>query len=155
MTKLQGAMTALVTPFKNGVLDEELYASLIRRQIDCGIDVVVPAGTTGESATMSHEEHKRCIEIAVEVCKNTGVKVCAGAGSNATHESIDLAKFAQSAGADGILVVTPYYNKPTQQGLYEHYKAIAQAVDLGVMLYNVPGRTGVDLQAATVEKIYK
>ncbi len=154
MTKLKGAMTALITPFKNGNIDEEAYARLIQRQIDNAIDVVVPVGTTGESATLTHDEHKRCIEIAVEVCKGTSTKVMAGAGSNSTHEAIDLAKFAQKAGADAILSVSPYYNKPTQEGLYRHYKAIAEAVDIPVLLYNVPGRTGVDIKPETIFRLF-
>ncbi len=154
MEKVKGAMTALITPFKDGKLDEERYAQLIQRQIDNAIDAVVPVGTTGESATLSHDEHKRCIQIAVEVCKGTATKVMAGAGSNATHEAIDLGKFAQEAGADAILSVTPYYNKPTQEGLYRHYKAIAESVDIGVVLYNVPGRTGVDLRPETVFRLF-
>ena len=154
MTKLKGAMTALITPFKDGKIDEEAYARLIQRQIDNAIDVVVPVGTTGESATLTHDEHKRCIEIAVEVCKGTSTKVMAGAGSNSTHEAVDLAKFAQKAGADAILSVAPYYNKPTQEGLYQHYKAIAEAVDIPVLLYNVPGRTGVDIHPETVFRLF-
>ena len=154
MQKLKGAMTALITPFKNGAVDEAKYAELIQRQIDNAIDVVVPVGTTGESATLSHDEHKRCIEIAVEVCKNSDTKVMAGAGSNSTAEAIDLALFAQKAGADAILSVSPYYNKPTQEGLYQHYKAIAKAVDIPVLLYNVPGRTGVDIQPSTVFRLF-
>jgi len=154
MEKVKGAMSALITPFKDGRLDEDRYAQLIQRQIDNAIDAVVPVGTTGESATLSHDEHKRCIQIAVEVCKGSGTKVMAGAGSNATHEAIDLAKFAQEAGADAILSVTPYYNKPTQEGLYRHYKAIAESVDIGVVLYNVPGRTGVDLRPETVFRLF-
>jgi 4-hydroxy-tetrahydrodipicolinate synthase len=149
-----GAMTALVTPFRNGQLDEATYAALIRRQIEHGIDAVVPVGTTGESATLSHDEHKRCIEIAVEVCKGTDAKVIAGAGSNATHEAIDIARHAEACGADALLSVTPYYNKPSQEGLYQHYKAIAEAVEIPVMLYNVPGRTSVDLQPATVCRLF-
>ncbi|MDR2081397.1 MAG: 4-hydroxy-tetrahydrodipicolinate synthase [Campylobacteraceae bacterium] len=151
---LQGAMTALITPFKNGAVDELQYEKLIRRQIENGIDVVVPVGTTGESATLNHEEHKRCIEIAVAVCKGTNVKVMAGAGSNATHEAVDLAKFAQKCGADALLSVTPYYNKPTQEGLYQHYKTIAAEVDVPVLLYNVPGRTGCDIQTNTVIRLF-
>ena len=138
---LLGAMTALITPFKNGTLDTEGYAKLIKRQIDNGIDVVVPVGTTGESATLTHDEHRECIEIAVDTCKGTSVKVLAGAGSNATHEAVGLAQFAQQHGAHGILSVTPYYNKPMQEGLYQHYKAIADSVEIPVLLYNVPGRT--------------
>lgn len=150
----QGATTALITPFKNGKLDEQSYAALIKRQIDNGIDAVCPVGTTGESATLSHDEHKRCIEIAVEVTKNTDTKVLAGAGSNATHEAVDIAKHAQNCGADALFSVSPYYNKPSQEGLYQHYKAIAQAVELPVMLYNVPGRTGVDINAHTVCRLF-
>ena len=153
--KMIGAMTALVTPFKNGNLDEESYGKLIKRQIENGIDVVVPVGTTGESATLNHEEHRRCIEIAVDVCKNTDVKVLAGAGSNATHEAVGIAKFAQMHGASGILSVTPYYNKPMQEGLYEHYKALANAVDIPVLLYNVPGRTACDLLPQTIYRLFK
>lgn len=152
--KIIGAMTALVTPFKNGNLDEETYAKLIKRQIDNGIDVVVPVGTTGESATLSHEEHRRCIEIAVDVCKDTNVRVLAGAGSNATHEAVGIAKFAQTHGADGILSVTPYYNKPMQEGLYQHYKALANAVEIPVLLYNVPGRTACDLKPETIYRLF-
>ena len=111
---MNGAMTALITPFKNNKIDSETFANLIKRQIENEIDYVVPVGTTGESATLSHNEHKECIEIAVEVCKNTNTKVLAGAGSNSTIEAIDLAKFAQKCGADAILSVSPYYNKPTQ-----------------------------------------
>ena len=136
-----GAMTALITPFKNGKVDSETFANLIQRQIDNEIDYVVPVGTTGESATLTHDEHKECIEIAVEVCKNTNTKVLAGAGSNSTAEATDLAKFAEKCGADAILSVSPYYNKPTQKGIFEHYKAIANAIDIEVVLYNVPGRT--------------
>ncbi|WP_370583682.1 4-hydroxy-tetrahydrodipicolinate synthase [Nitratiruptor sp. YY08-13] len=154
MEKLKGAMTALITPFKDGKVDEEKYAKLIQRQIDHAIDVVVPVGTTGESATLTHDEHKKCIEIAVEVCKGTSTKVMAGAGSNSTHEAIDLAQFAQKAGADAILSVSPYYNKPTQEGLYQHYKALANAVDIPVLLYNVPGRTGVDIKPETVFRLF-
>ena len=151
---LIGAMVAIITPFKNGKVDEETYENLIKRQIKHGTDVIVPVGTTGESATLSHDEHKKCIEIAVVTCKGSDTKVLAGAGSNSTHEAIDLAKFAQKAGADGILSVTPYYNKPSQEGLYQHYKAIAESIDIPVMLYNVPGRTGVDLLPDTVSKLF-
>ena len=149
-----GSMTALITPFKEGKLDEQTYAKLIKRQIANGISAVVPVGTTGESATLTHDEHRVCIEIAVDACKGTGVKVLAGAGSNATHEAIGLAQFAQAHGADGILSVAPYYNKPTQKGLYLHYKAIASSVDLPVLLYNVPGRTGCDIAADTIIKLF-
>ncbi len=150
-----GAMTALVTPFKNGKLDEVAYERLIKRQIEGGIDAVSPVGTTGESATLTHEEHKRCIDIAVSVCKNSGVKVLAGAGSNATHEAVELAKFAQNCGADAILSVAPYYNKPTQEGLFLHYQAIANSVEIPVMLYNVPGRTGSDILPQTAVRLFE
>lgn len=154
MNNLTGAMTALITPFKNGNLDTDCYQKLIKRQIDQGMDAVVPVGTTGESATLSHAEHKLCIEIAVETCKGTNAKVIAGAGSNATASAIEFAQHAQKVGADGILSVTPYYNKPTQEGLYQHYKALANAVEIPVMLYNVPGRTGVDIEAQTVIRLF-
>ena len=155
MELVTGATTALITPFKNNKLDEQMYADLIKRQIANGIDAICPVGTTGESATLSHDEHKRCIEISVEVCKGSGVKVLAGAGSNATHEAIDIARHARSCGVDAIFSVSPYYNKPSQEGLYQHYKAIADAVsDLPFMLYNVPGRTGVDIQANTVIRLF-
>ena len=151
---LLGAMTALITPFKNGKLDTEGYAKLIKRQINNGIDVVVPVGTTGESATLTHDEHRECIEIAVDTCKGTSVKVLAGAGSNATFEAIGLAQFAQQHGAHGILSVTPYYNKPMQEGLYQHYKAIANSIEIPVLLYNVPGRTGCDLLPDTIFRLF-
>ncbi len=152
--KIKGATTALITPFKNGTLDEATFAKLIQRQIDHGIDAVCPVGTTGESATLSHDEHKRCIEIAVEVCKNSPTKVLAGAGSNATHEAIDIAKHAESCGVDALFSVSPYYNKPSQEGLYQHYKAIASSVEIPFMLYNVPGRTGVDILPDTVCRLF-
>ncbi|WP_320034434.1 4-hydroxy-tetrahydrodipicolinate synthase [Campylobacterota bacterium DY0563] len=154
MEIITGAMTALITPFKNGKLDTQKYEELIKRQIAQGIDVVVPVGTTGESATLSVEEDKECIEIAVATCKGTNVKVIAGAGSNATHEACNIAKHAQSVGADGLLSVAPYYNKPSQEGLYQHYKAIAQSVEIPFMLYNVPGRTGSDISADTAIRLY-
>ena len=155
MTIVTGSTTAIITPFKNGKLDEQTYAKLIQRQIDNGINAVCPVGTTGESATLTHDEHKRCIEIAVEVCKGTDTKVLAGAGSNATHEAVEIALHAQKCGVDAIFSVSPYYNKPTQEGLYQHYKTIANAVpDLGFMLYNVPWRTGVDIQASTVIRLF-
>ncbi|RUM74392.1 MAG: 4-hydroxy-tetrahydrodipicolinate synthase [Sulfurovum sp.] len=151
---ISGATTALITPFKDGKLDEATFAKLITRQINNGIDAICPVGTTGESATLTHDEHKRCIEIAVEVCKGTKTKVLAGAGSNATHEAIEIAKHAQKIGVDAIFSVSPYYNKPSQEGLYQHYKAIASSVELPFMLYNVPGRTGVDILADTVCRLF-
>jgi len=155
MTIVTGATTAIITPFRNGKLDEQTYAKLIQRQIDNGIDAICPVGTTGESATLTHDEHKRCIEIAVEVAKNTNTKVLAGAGSNSTNEAIGIAQHAQKCGVDAIFSVSPYYNKPSQEGLYQHYKTIADSVpDLGFMLYNVPGRTGVDIEANTVVRLF-
>lgn len=149
-----GAMSALVTPFRDNKLDKNTYEKLIKRQIANGIDAIVPVGTTGESATLTHDEHKICIEIAVSACKGTNVKVLAGAGSNATHEAVELAQFAQANGADGILSVAPYYNKPTQEGLYQHYKAIALSVDIPVLLYNVPGRVAMDILPNTAFRLF-
>lgn len=155
MTKVTGSTTAIITPFRNGTLDEQKYAQLIKRQIDNGIDAICPVGTTGESATLTHDEHKRCIEIAVEVAKGTSAKVLAGAGSNSTNEAIGIAQHAQKCGVDAIFSVSPYYNKPSQEGLYQHYKTIADSVpDLGFVLYNVPGRTGVDILADTVIRLF-
>lgn len=155
MKLVTGATTALITPFRNGKLDEQSFAALIKRQIDNGIDAVCPVGTTGESATLTHDEDRRCMEIAVEVCKGTNTKVLAGAGSNSTAEAIQTAKTAQECGVDAIFSVSPYYNKPSQEGLYQHYKAIAESVpELPFMLYNVPGRTGVDIQADTVIRLF-
>ena len=151
---IYGAMTALVTPFKNGKIDENGYEKLIKRQIKNGIDAVVPVGTTGESATLTHDEHRICIEIAVNACRNSDVKVLAGAGSNATHEAIGLAEFAQNCGADGILSVAPYYNKPTQEGIYQHYKAISKSVNIPILLYNVPSRTGCDILPETIIRLF-
>ncbi|BCZ18757.1 Dihydrodipicolinate synthase DapA [Helicobacter sp. NHP19-012] len=149
------ALSALITPFKPDLsVDENAYASLIERQIRLGMDACVPVGTTGESATLSHEEHMHCIEIALEVCKSKGVKVLAGVGSNATSESIMLAKFAQKAGADALLCVSPYYNRPTQQGLFEHYKAIAHSVEIPLILYDVPARTGTQIAVETAVKLF-
>lgn len=146
-------MSALITPFKNQKVDFETYEKLIRRQIRYGMDACVPVGTTGESATLSHKEHMECIEVAVGVCKGSSVKVLAGAGSNSTYEAKELAVFAQKCGADALLCVTPYYNKPTQQGLFEHYKVVADSVQIPVMLYNVPSRTGVSIEIQTAKRL--
>lgn len=155
-----GAMTALVTPFKKGKVDLNTYEKLIQRQINNGIDAIVPVGTTGESATLSHIEHKECIEVAIKVAKENrlkglNIKVLAGAGSNSTQEALEIARFAQDCGADGILCVTPYYNKPTQEGLYQHYKTVANAIEIPLMLYNVPVRTGVSLETPTILRLFK
>ena len=147
-----GAMTALVTPFKNNTVDEETYRAFIERQITEGIHGLVPCGTTGESATLSHEEHERVIEICIDQAKGR-VPVLAGAGSNNTSEAIRLALFAKKAGADGALLITPYYNKPTQEGLYLHFKAIAETVDLPLVLYNVPGRTGCNMLPPVLSRL--
>ena len=155
MNIVTGSSTALITPFKNGKLDEQTYAALIKRQIDNGMDAVCPVGTTGESATLSSDEDKRCMEIAVEVCKGTNTKVLAGAGSNSTSEAVLAAKNAQNCGVDAIFSVAPYYVKPSQEGLYQHYKTIAESVpELPFMLYNVPGRTVVDISADTVIRLF-
>lgn len=156
MDIVTGSSTALITPFKDGKLDEQTFADLIKRQINNGIDAVCPVGTTGESATLTSDEDRRCMEIAVEVCKGTRTKVLAGAGSNSTAEAINTAKVALEVGVDAFFSVSPYYNKPSQEGLYQHYKAIADAVpELPMMLYNVPGRTGVDIVADTVERLFR
>ena len=155
MNIVTGSSTALITPFKNGKLDEQSYAALIKRQINNGMDAVCPVGTTGESATLTSDEDIRCMEIAVEVCKGTNTKVLAGAGSNSTAEAINTAKRALACGVDAIFSVSPYYNKPSQEGLYQHYKTIAESVpDLPFMLYNVPGRTGVDISADTTIRLF-
>jgi 4-hydroxy-tetrahydrodipicolinate synthase len=148
-----GIGTALVTPFRrDGSLDEPTLRALIKRQIDAGIDFLVPCGTTGESPTLTHEEHLRVSEIAVELAKGR-VPVLAGAGGYNTAEVIALARELAAIGADGILSVTPYYNKPTQEGLFQHYKAIAEAVALPIVVYSVQGRTGVNVEPATVRRL--
>jgi 4-hydroxy-tetrahydrodipicolinate synthase len=148
-----GTGTALVTPFRSdGSLDEPTLRALIKRQIEAGIDFLVPCGTTGESPTLTHEEHLRVVEIAVELAKGR-VPVLAGAGGYNTAEVIALARELAALGADGILSVTPYYNKPTQEGLYQHYKAIAEAVALPIVVYSVQGRTGVNVEPATVRRL--
>ncbi|GAA7258782.1 4-hydroxy-tetrahydrodipicolinate synthase [Helicobacter cholecystus] len=149
-----GAMSALITPFKNGKVDLATYEKLIQRQIRYGMDACVPVGTTGESATLTHQEHMECIEVAVKTCHGSGIKVLAGAGSNSTKEAIELAQFAQKVGADGVLCVSPYYNKPTQEGLFQHYKAVADSIEIPLMLYNVPGRTGVSIDVVTALRLF-
>lgn len=149
-----GAIVAVVTPFADGGIDEASYTSLVEDLIAKGIRGIVPCGTTGESATLSHEEHERLIDLTVDVVGRR-VKVIAGTGSNSTDEAIRLTRHAKKAGADGALLITPYYNKPTQKGLYEHYKAVAAACDIPQILYNVPGRTGVNMAAETVVELSK
>lgn len=148
-----GCGTALVTPFRRDLsLDEEALRRLLRRQIDAGIDFLVPCGTTGESPTLSHEEQVRVVKITVEEARGK-VPVVAGAGGNNTAHVIEMAREFASCGANGILSVAPYYNKPTQEGLYQHYKALAEAVSLPIILYNIPGRTGVNIEPATLVRL--
>ncbi len=148
----RGCFTALVTPFKGGKVDEDAFRGLIRFQIENGVDGIVPCGTTGESATLTHDEHNRVVDIAVEAAGGR-VKVIAGAGSNSTSETVRLTRHAKEAGADGALLITPYYNKPTQAGLYEHYSRVAAEVDIPIILYNVPGRTGVNMTPETTGRL--
>ena len=151
-----GCGTAMITPFHaNGSLDEATLRKLIRRQIDAGIDFLVPCGTTGENPTLTHDEHLRVVEITVDECRKADrkVPVLGGAGGYNTAEVIALAKGVESVGADGLLSVTPYYNKPTQEGLYQHFKAIASAVPLPMIVYSVQGRTGVNIEPATLKRL--
>jgi 4-hydroxy-tetrahydrodipicolinate synthase len=151
----KGSLVALITPMRpDGSVDEKAYAEFVDWQIKEGTDAVVPVGTTGESPTLSHDEHKRVVEIAIEVAKGR-VPVIAGAGSNSTAEAIDLARHARKAGADATLIVTPYYNKPTQEGMYLHFKAIADAVDLPLIIYNIPPRSVVDMSVETMARLAK
>ncbi|MEW5773162.1 MAG: 4-hydroxy-tetrahydrodipicolinate synthase [Thermodesulfobacteriota bacterium] len=150
--QFRGAFTALVTPFKNGEVDEESYRRHIEWQIEQGINGLVPCGTTGESATLSHAEHGKVIRICVDQVKKR-VPVLAGAGSNNTREAVELTRYAKEAGADGALLITPYYNKPTQEGLVAHFKAIAKEVSMPFVVYNVPGRTALNLLPATVARM--
>jgi len=152
--KFQGSMVALVTPIKNNQVDEKALKGLIDFQIKNGTDVIIPCGTTGESATLSHEEHRHVMSFVVDYV-NGRVPVICGAGSNNTAESLGLMQHAKKIGADGALVVTPYYNKPTQEGLYKHYELLARKVDLPIVLYNVPGRTGISLAPDTVARLAK
>ncbi len=147
-----GSIVAIVTPFRNGKVDERAFGDLIEWQIANGTNGIVPCGTTGESATLTHDEHHRVIRLSVEVVKGR-VPVIAGTGSNSTDEAISLTRHAKEAGADGALLITPYYNKPTQEGLYRHYKAVAEAVDMPLVLYNIPGRTGVNMLPTTVARL--
>ncbi len=150
----EGAFVAIVTPFKNGKVDETALRALIEYQISGGANGIVPCGTTGESATLSHEEHDQVIRIAVEACKGK-VPVLAGTGSNSTQEAIKLTQHAQAAGADGSLQITPYYNRPSQEGLYQHFSTVAADTDLPIILYNVPSRTSVNMCPETVVRLAK
>ena len=147
-----GSIVAIVTPFRNGKVDERAFGDLIEWQLANGTNGIVPCGTTGESATLTNDEHHRVIRLSVEVVKGR-VPVIAGTGSNSTDEAISLTRHAKEAGADGALLITPYYNKPTQEGLYRHYKAVAEAVDMPLVLYNIPGRTGVNMLPTTVARL--
>ena len=154
MPPFQGSITALITPFKNGEVDAKAFQRLVEWQIDQGTHGLVPVGTTGELPTLTHEEHKQVIELCIEAASGR-VPVIAGTGSNSTSEAIALTRFAKKAGADGALVVTPYYNKPTQEGLYLHYKAINDAVDIPILIYNIPGRSIVDMSVDTMARLFK
>jgi 4-hydroxy-tetrahydrodipicolinate synthase len=151
----KGSLVALITPMRpDGSLDEDAFATFVDWQIEQGTNGLVPVGTTGESPTLSHDEHRRVVEIAISVARGR-VPVIAGAGSNSTAEAIELTRHAKQAGADAALVVTPYYNKPTQEGLFRHYSAIANAVDLPVLIYNIPGRSVVDMSVETMARLAK
>ncbi len=151
---LKGTFTALVTPFKDGGIDENALREFIEFQLANGVSGLVPCGTTGESATLTHKEHQKAIKITVEAAKKR-VPVIAGTGSNNTEEAMTLTRYAKEAGADAALLISPYYNKPTQEGLYLHYKKVAEAVDIPIVLYNVPGRTRVDILPETVARLSK
>ena len=151
---LKGSIVALITPFKDENLSEGEYIKLINYHLENGTDGVVPGGTTGESPTLSHNEHKKIIEIAVKECKGK-IPVVAGTGSNSTDEAIELSKFAENAGSDALLVVTPYYNKPTQEGLYQHYKKINDNVGIPIIIYNIPSRSVINMEVDTMAKLYE
>ena len=151
---LKGSLTALVTPFRDGALDEEAFRAHVDWQIENGTDGLVPVGTTGESPTLSHDEHKKVVEWCVDEARGR-VPVVAGAGSNNTAEAVGLARHAEEAGADAVLVVTPYYNKPSQEGLYRHYKAINDAVGIPIIIYNIPPRSVIDMSVATMARLYE
>tara|TARA_B100000700_G_C14960552_1_gene816225 strand:+ start:547 stop:1431 length:885 start_codon:yes stop_codon:yes gene_type:complete len=150
----KGSIVALITPFKNDRLDVENYTSLIHHHINNGTNGIVPAGTTGESPTLSHEEHKKVIEIAVRECKNK-IPVIAGTGSNSTSEAIELSRHAEKSGSNGLLIVTPYYNKPTQEGMFEHYKKINDNVGIPIIIYNIPSRSVIDMSVETMKRLYE
>ncbi|OQX82430.1 MAG: 4-hydroxy-tetrahydrodipicolinate synthase [Candidatus Omnitrophica bacterium 4484_49] len=150
----RGSMVALVTPFKNGKVDKKTLKKLVRFHIKNNTSALVPCGTTGESATLSYEEHEMVIDIVIQEAGGR-IPVIAGTGSNSTWEAIKLTRFAKKAGADGALLICPYYNKPTQNGLYEHFKAIAEEVDIPLILYNIPSRTGINMAVDTISKLAK
>ena len=151
---LKGSIVALITPFDNGDLSVDAYVGLIDYHLKNGTNGVVPGGTTGESPTLSHNEHKKIIEIAVKECSGK-IPVIAGTGSNSTDEAIELSKFAEKAGSDALLLVTPYYNKPTQEGLYQHYKKINDNVGIPIIIYNIPSRSVIDMSVNTMSKLYE
>ena len=154
-TSFRGSFTALVTPFgKDGALDEKAFRALVAWQIAEGTNGLVPVGTTGESPTLSHDEHMRVVEWCVDEAKGR-VPVVAGSGSNSTREAVDLSRHAEKAGADAVLVVTPYYNKPTQEGLYHHYKAINEAIGIPILIYNIPGRSVIDMSVETMKRLFE
>src|SRR5206468_2424850 len=153
-TNFRGSFTALVTPFKNGSLDEAAFRNLVNWQIAEGTHGLVPVGTTGESPTVSHDEHKRVVEWCIDQARDR-VPVIAGAGSNSTREAIELSKHAEEAGADAVLVVTPYYNKPTQEGLYQHFKAINDAIGIPIIIYNIPARSVIDMSVETMKRLFE
>src|SRR6201992_3166148 len=152
-TNFRGSFTALVTPFKNGSLHEAAFRSLVNWQIDEGTNGLVPVGTTGESPTVSHDEHKRVVEWCIDEAKGR-VPVIAGAGSNSTREAVELAEHAEKAGASAVLVVTPYYNKPTQEGLYQHFKAINDAIGIPIVIYTTPPRSVIDMSVDTMKRLF-
>jgi len=151
---LKGSIVALITPFENNTLNEDVYRQLIHYHLKNGTNGVVPGGTTGESPTLSHDEHKKIIEVAVKEC-NGKIPVIAGTGSNSTSEAIELSKFAEKAGSDALLVVTPYYNKPTQEGLFQHYKKINDNVGIPIIIYNIPSRSVIDMSVETMTRLYE
>ena len=151
---LKGSIVALITPFQNNTLHEDVYRKLIHYHLKNGTNGIVPGGTTGESPTLSHDEHKKIIEIAVNEC-NGKIPVIAGTGSNSTSEAVDLSKYAEKAGSDALLVVTPYYNKPTQEGLYQHYKKINDNVGIPIIIYNIPSRSVIDMSVETMTRLYE
>ena len=150
----KGSFVALITPFKNGKVDEAAFVKLVEWQIEQGTHGLVPCGTTGESPTLSHDEHKRVVQLCIEAARGR-VPVIAGAGSNNTVEAIELTAFAKEAGADAVLSVTGYYNKPSQEGIYQHFKAVNDAVDIPIILYNIPGRTIVDISLETMTRLFE
>ena len=150
----KGSITALVTPFRSGAFDEDAFRRLVAWQIESGTHGFVPVGTTGEGPTLSHEEHRRVVEVCVTEAKGRAT-VIAGAGSNNTTEAIDLARHAETVGADAVLVVTPYYNKPSQEGLYQHFKAVNDAIGIPIIIYNIPPRSVVDMSVETMKRLYE